>query len=318
MGDALTEAFEAARRNPGPLAAFDGRRPPAPEWFAKAIARTPESRTVMSGACPIHYLRWGVRGRAGLLLVHGNGAHARWWSFIAPYFAGRWNVAALDLSGMGESGWRESYGMDDFAAEQIAVMADAGFFEADEPPMLLGHSFGGFAAVVAAAELGDRLGGLVVADTPLAPREHHPGPPDRKARAHNVYPTLEQALARFRLAPPQSCENLYIVDWIARHSLKEVEGGFTWKFDPRIWERFKGTDAAMALGRGRTRMAMIYGEQSLLVTPKIVEYWQGALRPGTPVIAVPEAQHHLMLDQPLAFAAAVRALLEVWSQSGKG
>ena len=32
-----------------------------------------------------------------------------------------------------------------------------------------------------------------------------------------------------------------------------------------------------------------------------------------PIIAVPEARHHLMLDQPLAFVAALRALLAGWS-----
>ncbi|PKP92970.1 MAG: alpha/beta hydrolase, partial [Alphaproteobacteria bacterium HGW-Alphaproteobacteria-14] len=33
-----------------------------------------------------------------------------------------------------------------------------------------------------------------------------------------------------------------------------------------------------------------------------------------PIIAVPEARHHLMLDQPLAFTAALRAVIEEWSK----
>lgn len=32
-----------------------------------------------------------------------------------------------------------------------------------------------------------------------------------------------------------------------------------------------------------------------------------------PIIAVPEARHHLMLDQPLAFVSALRGLLATWS-----
>jgi pimeloyl-ACP methyl ester carboxylesterase len=34
--------------------------------------------------------------------------------------------------------------------------------------------------------------------------------------------------------------------------------------------------------------------------------------PLAPIVEVPEAQHHVMLDQPLAFVAALRMLLESW------
>ena len=34
---------------------------------------------------------------------------------------------------------------------------------------------------------------------------------------------MAAALARFRLMPPQPCENLFLLDWVARHSLKEIE-----------------------------------------------------------------------------------------------
>jgi hypothetical protein len=33
------------------------------------------------------------------LLLHGNGAHADWWSFIAPYLANNFRVAAMSWSG---------------------------------------------------------------------------------------------------------------------------------------------------------------------------------------------------------------------------
>jgi hypothetical protein len=31
-----------------------------------------------------------------------------------------------------------------------------------------------------------------------------------------------------------------------------------------------------------------------------------------PIVAVPEARHHLMLDQPLAFVTALRTIVEIW------
>jgi hypothetical protein len=72
-----------------------------------------QSQFVMLAGCRIHYLRWarapakpGVRG---LLFVHGGGAHSRWWSYISPYLTRDFRVAAIDLSGMGDSGWRSHY-----------------------------------------------------------------------------------------------------------------------------------------------------------------------------------------------------------------
>src|SRR3546814_1904126 len=57
----------------------------------------------------IETLAWGERGKPGLLFLHGNGGHADWWRFIAPFFASDWRVGAISWSGMGRSGWRKSY-----------------------------------------------------------------------------------------------------------------------------------------------------------------------------------------------------------------
>jgi pimeloyl-ACP methyl ester carboxylesterase len=39
------------------------------------------------------------------------------------------------------------------------------------------------------------------------------------------------------------------------------------------------------------------------------------LNRSAPLVEIPEAYHHLLLDQPLAFVAAVRALLADWEHS---
>ncbi|HEY5346778.1 MAG TPA: alpha/beta hydrolase, partial [Rhizomicrobium sp.] len=143
----------------GPLAGLDGTPPPAPQWFVDATATAPESAFVEVEGAAIHYLRWGDRTRPGILLVHGNAAHAYWWSFIGPFLARDYNVAAMDLSGMGDSDWRADgvYTMDQFAREQIAVCQAAGMFEGSEPPMIVGHSFGGFVTMLTGNLYGERL-----------------------------------------------------------------------------------------------------------------------------------------------------------------
>src|SRR6202522_2874583 len=77
-----------------PLAPFKGEPPPAPKWFHDAVAQAPERTLVPVLGANIELLAWGDRGNPGLVLVHGNCAHADWWSFIAPFIAHDYRVAA--------------------------------------------------------------------------------------------------------------------------------------------------------------------------------------------------------------------------------
>ena len=144
----------------GPLARFHGARVEGPEWFDRAIATPAESGWVTVDRAAIHYLRWGARAKPGLILVHGNGAHAYWWSFIAPFLAREYNVAAIDLSGMGDSAHRDAYTMEHFAHELLAVAEHAGMFDNAEPPIIVGHSFGGRVVTAAAAALAPQTPGV--------------------------------------------------------------------------------------------------------------------------------------------------------------
>ena len=265
----------------------------------------------------IECLIWGERGRPGLLLLHGNGAHADWWTWIAPFFAETHRVAAISWSGMGASDWRDSYAGETFVAEAFTGAEAAGLFDAG-PPVFVGHSFGGFPTLLAAATAGERLAGVVSLDSPIRPPEAQwRGPPSRH-RPNRVYPTLEAALARFRFAPPQGCENLYIADHLARASLKRApleDGsgeGWSWRFDPFMWRNFRMEERASFLTGARCPVAVVWGERSQLMAPETVAYMRGLAPAGTPFIAIPDADHHVMVDQPLALVGALRALLAVW------
>ena len=304
----------------GPLAVYKGAQPPAPKWFEDAIARQYETAFTECEGARIHYQSWGDKTKPGLLLVHGNGAHAHWWDFVAPYLTDDYHVVAMTFSGMGDSDWRERYVMDTFAKEQLAVCEAAGLFNHAEKPIIIAHSFGGFVTVVTGAEYGDRFGGIVLVDSPVNPPDHpRRGPPP--VRGGKVYPSLEAALARFRLAPPQLCENHYIMDYIARWSLAKRAGadgveGWGWKFDPSIWQRFSVSRPPQELLKEtRCRIALFKGEKSILWEDDVGDYMRGLLNRQVPFIEIPEALHHIMLDQPLAFVAALRTLLQEWRYS---
>ena len=284
-----------------------------PEWYLKAIATEPSEHTVDVDGCSIHYLSWGSAELPGLVLIHGGAAHARWWSHLAPLFSQRWHVVAFDLSGHGDSGRRPEYSREMWAREVMAVAAQAGF---PSPPVVVGHSLGGMVAIETAATYGEELAGAVIVDTPV----RRPDPESEQAArgqafvTPGVYPDFESALAHFRLIPEQPCDNEYIIDYIARHSLHETPAGWTWKFDPKVFgptlrplgERLKAIS---------TRVALFRGALSVVVPPDIAEYMYELLDRNAPVVSIPEAHHHLILDQPIAFAAALLTLLADWDHS---
>ena len=298
--------------NRAPLAHLHGERPPAPAWFDAALAHEPEvSRVDVEGA-GIETLTWGERGKPGLVLLHGNGAHARWWSFIAPYFAADYRVAALSWSGMGGSDHRATYRVETFVEEILAVAAATGASEAG-PPLVVAHSFGGFTMMAAAASHGAEMRAAVIVDTPFRGVGEEGGrPPNATMRPHKIYPTLAEALARFRLAPPQGCENLFIADYIARGSLIDVPGGWSWAFDPFLWARFEVGDARQLLNNPGCPVGLIWGENSMLMKPDRVAAMRAELPAGSPAIGIPDAEHHVMIDQPLALVSALRGLFANW------
>ncbi|MDP6874051.1 MAG: alpha/beta hydrolase [Alphaproteobacteria bacterium] len=290
-------------------------RAAAPDWFHWAIAQQGQSRRVEVEGCSIHYLLWqpeaGVENPGGILFVHGGGAHAHWWSFIAPFFTEDRAVAAIDFSGMGDSGRREDYSSEVHVPEIAAVLADASL---GGRPIIVGHSFGGFMAMCYGNRHGKNVSGMVFVDTPLRPEvEAKANPTPAYTRPKPVHPDLETILGRFRLGPAQPCGNGFILDYIARYSVTECDGGWTWKFDVAA-RGASHHDEPLAdyLANLSCPKALIYGADSAMVTGEIAAYMRGLFAPGEPIICMPEAHHHLIFDQPLAFVAALRAILSGW------
>ncbi len=132
-------------------------------------------------------------------------------------------------------------------------------------------------------------------------------------RAPKVYADREEMVARYRTIPPQDRYEPYVVDRVARHSITEVEGGYTWKFDPRVFNPWRNviTDLLPLID---CRVALFRAEFGL-VTPDIGQFMYEQLGRIAPVVEIPEAGHHMMLDQPLLLITALRTLLADWEHS---
>jgi pimeloyl-ACP methyl ester carboxylesterase len=140
------------------------------------------------------------------------------------------------------------------------------------------------------------------------PGEEWTGPPKRTV-PNRVYTTLQEALARFRLAPPQPCDNHWALDHIARTSLKEVEGGWTWRFDPFLWNSFvfaRMSDITLDM---KVPTIVMRGALSYLMPDRIIDYMKSIMPPATEFVTIAGASHHVMLDQPLATLAALETAI---------
>ena len=109
---------------------------------------------------------------------------------------------------------------------------------------------------------------------------------------------------------------------MAYHSLRRVEDGealgWSWKFDPMVFQgngdhQEKWLQTPQRVVALQHRLAIIYGEKSKLFNADSAAYLRELGGSHIPMIAIPEAEHHLMLDQPLALVTALRSVLALWT-----
>ena len=142
-GSALATGAAAAGAAPAPLA-----------------AGVPISWTYDGHA--VHALRAAPERPEGpaVLLVHGFGASTDHWRHNIPALAARHEVHAIDLLGFGRSAKPEGlpYGGSLWRDQLMAYVAE----QIGRPTVLVGNSLGGYAAIAAAAALGDQAAGVVL------------------------------------------------------------------------------------------------------------------------------------------------------------
>lgn len=276
------------------------------ESLDEAIGGHPGSVTV--DGCVVRYRHLALTGGPRMLLVHGGAAHGGWWVDVVPGLAERYDLVVPDLSGHGDSGQRDRYEPEAWADELAAVISALG----SDPVLVVGHSIGGRTAAYLAARWPRLVAGLVMIDTSL----RLPGPDgwkrsDKVRRPKKPHPTVESALARFRLEPPETTADSELLRRVGRLSLERVPEGFTWRFDPNALRRFTDAGVYQEMDRVQCPVGLIHGALSPLVGPETVSYLRQAL-PGDPHIpyrVVPNAYHHVPLDEPQQCRIAIEDVL---------
>ena len=126
----------------------------------------------------------------------------------------------------------------------------------------------------------------------------------------HYYPSLEAILARFCLIPKQPVTHRYIIDFIAKQSIKITDQGYTWLTDSNLFAKF--SYAGDNIPRPSSQLpvtALIYGKYSAISSPESHQPLL-AIHPTIQVYCLQNAHHAIMIDQPLALLQHLQTLLQ--------
>jgi pimeloyl-ACP methyl ester carboxylesterase len=126
--------------------------------------RLPRARTLKGDPKLAHYdSGGGAPSEPPIVLLHQSLARSEDWENIFPRLATRYRAIAYDARGHGRSGRAPDYSLRAFADDALRVLREI----AKEPAVLIGHSLGALAALVAAGEAPELVRGLVLEDPAL-------------------------------------------------------------------------------------------------------------------------------------------------------
>lgn len=108
----------------------------------------------------LHVHRFGPSGPVQLLALHGLTGHGKRWEPLASQHLPEIAVAAPDLIGHGRSSWAAPWTIE----ANVAALAELLEHQADEPVVVVAHSFGSAVAMHLAAAHPDQVAGLVLLD----------------------------------------------------------------------------------------------------------------------------------------------------------
>ena len=257
--------------------------------------------------------------RAPLLIVHGLFGSSDNWHGIAQKLAADRLVVTMDLPNHGRSQHfpRADYDVlsdavlqvaSDIASGAITPPGDGGPATAPAAPVVLGHSMGGKAAMVAALRQPESLAGIIVAD--IAPVRY---PPHHKAILKGL-----QALAEHNVADRREGDQLlstHVPDKMVRAFLlknlapADDEGYYLRLNEEAIRKDYDAISGfpELDLPAYEGPVRVIRGLKSDYVAQGLAPFAQ--LFPSADLADVPDAGHWLHAENPGAFLQAVEEFM---------
>ena len=270
-------------------------------------APQPVDRFVTVSGMRIHYLDWGSPEKPPLIMLHGIGRVAHTFDHIAPHFASKYHVMAIDMRGHGDSGWDPmgSYLVEDYVKD-IEGLADQLRLR---NIVIWGNSTGGRVAQVFAGLHPDVVAAVISEDV---------GPERPSQLADNVarqlkqedatgWATEEELLVQLKSSYPRTSEDI-LRSYSHFGTKKRADGRVIWKRDPAIANGFVPTELWRFVRQIKPPIIYILGGRSTVVPAATQEELKEAL-PQAEIAIIPGAGHYPSEESPAEFLAVVDKFL---------
>jgi pimeloyl-ACP methyl ester carboxylesterase len=277
--------------------------------FADGIEPAPStSKFVEAGGLRLHYLDYGSAGRQPMLCVHGGGAHAHWYDFVAPGLSADYHVRSIDLRGHGDSPWVDppDYSYERFAADLAEAVEKLDLRDF----ILVGHSMGGMVSLVYSSQYPGRVSRLIVVDSNLKIKpDFVTTMRERGSRPPFPYATLEELQSRYRLRPEGTTAPPERIRYLGgKAGRQQPDGKWQHKFDRNVYAKRVFVAGMPCWDRIRIPSLLVRGMLSDRITPQIFEEVRSRC-PTAELAEVPGSYHHVTVDNPAVLVNEIRAFL---------
>lgn len=248
---------------------------------------------------PIHYQERG--GGPTLALLHAFPLSSEMWEPQLAQLSDCCRIVAMDMRGFGRTPLGEApYALEDLARDLASLLDRLGI----ERCVLGGLSMGGYVAFAFERLFGDRLLGLILADT----RSGADAPAARERRYQTIAQVEAHGTQDLGRSMPQSLlgatTHAEQPELVARVSawIQATDPGAVVAAQRAMAERPDATDRLEAI---RVPVLAIVGEEDVLSPPEEARAMVARL-PNARLARIPRAGHLSNLENPGAFNQAVR------------
>jgi len=284
----------------GMVTAVSGQQP------SQKPGAVPTDRFVMVQGLRLHYVDWGNAGAPPFLMVHGIDRIARTFDHVAPHFASRYHVIALDMRGHGDSGWDPAgrYTVEDHVGDLAGLVRELGLRNIT----LWGNSTGGRVVQVFAGMHPELVSHVIAEDVgPERPRQIADNYSRRVAQEEAGWASEDELLAQLRKTNAGSSEAV-LVPYVRYGTKKRDDGRIVWKRDPKLVQGFVATDLWRFVKEIKAPTIYVLGGRSTIVPQETQEQLKKTL-PRVTITTMPGLGHYPSDEKPEEFVAIVDKFL---------
>jgi pimeloyl-ACP methyl ester carboxylesterase len=270
-------------------------------------APEPADRFVTVDGLRIHYLEWGSPDKPPMIMLHGIGRVAHTFDHIAPHFASKYHLMAVDMRGHGDSAWdpKGAYLVEDYVKD---IEGMAGQLRLRNI-VIWGNSTGGRVAQVFAGLHPDLVTAVISEDV---------GPERPTQVAESVTRQLKQEdakgsvsedelLAQLKTSSPRTPED--ILRAYAHYGSKQrPDGRVIWKRDPAIGNGFVPTELWRLVRQIKSPIIYVVGGRSTIVPVATQDELKKAL-PQAQIVTIPGVGHYPSEENTAEFLGIVDTFL---------